>query len=163
MTDTPGCGLIINADGTTNSTRGVTHTEIRTGYAYIIDTMNRAFDFPIDFFASQTPDRKWDKSWEFAPDGEKFSSTYSDADSESTHAHVVSAYKKWTILMKENRNIGTTPAYDVVAIRYALDAMRDTTDERFDILSISTSPSRTIQEVVLRPSVRDKGLAALFV
>jgi len=118
----PGIGLVINEDGTTNSIRGVSHLQIRNGYAYILDTMNQAFGFPIDFFASQTPDGKWDTRWEFSPEHDGvFNSTYSEFKDEDIHTQVLASYENWKKLMKENPDTPTTPAYDVVAIRLGIE------------------------------------------
>lgn len=158
----PGIGLDVNDDGSTNSIRGVTHDQIRHGYAFILDTMNQAFDFPIDFFASQTPDRQWDKRWEFVQGGDKFTATYTT--NEDTNKQVERAYDNWNELMKSNSTTETTPAYDLVAVRYGLEwCYSAERSPRFtcDWFQELSSTARHV-EVVLKQSVRNLGVERLL-
>ena len=159
-----GIGLVINEDGSTNSIRGVSHMQIRNGYAYILDTMNQAFGFPIDFFASQTPDGKWDKRWEFSPEYHGvFNSTYSEFQDEHIHTQVMTSYENWKKLMKKNPHTPTTPAYDVVAIRLGIEWVCSKYDYRFKSeLFEELSSTDKHAELLLSKTVKNDGVERIL-
>ena len=145
-------GLVVAADGSTNSPRGVTISEINNGYTFILDTLNQAFGVPLDFFASQTASREWGKEWEFAADSPRFGATFSGIP--ETHELMQTAFNTFNAVVKANPSMPLTPAYDCVAIAAAVDYFHGTLTQRFDPVSAT--------EIILKPIECEKGLLELF-
>ena len=145
-------GLVVAADGSTNSPRGVTISEINNGYTFILDTLNQAFGVPLDFFASQTASREWGKEWEFAADSPRFGATFSGIL--ETHELMQTAFNTFNAVVKANPSMPLTPAYDCVAIAAAVDYFHGTLTQRFDPVSAT--------EIILKPIECEKGLLELF-
>lgn len=152
----------IKRGGETNNTHRVTFSQIREGYAFILDVLNQAFDVPIDFFSSQTADRKWHPQWEFNESSPAFEQEFSGQD--DIHERMKTAYSEWKTTLTKKPSMETTPAYDIVAIVCAedfLECQRDrnrTSLSRFDILGESSNFTR----LILNADVKKRGLKALL-
>lgn len=55
--------LLVDGEGKTNSTAGVTADQIVEGYTFILVVLNKLFGVPIEFFESGQPG-KWQPQWE---------------------------------------------------------------------------------------------------
>jgi len=110
-------GLAFDDDGLSNGPRvQVTEQQIRDGYGFILKVCHAAFGVPIAFFVSGSPGN-WESQWF---DGE-FKHLEGDAyarTDDALDAPMAAAFQKWHEEINE-RDIETSPAYDVVGGRFS--------------------------------------------
>lgn len=110
-------GLAFDGNGLSNGLRvQVTEQQIRDGYGFILKVCRVAFGVPVAFFVSGSPGN-WESQW-FDGEFKQLAGDVYERTDDSLDAPMAAAFQKWHEEINE-RDIETSPAYDVVGGRFS--------------------------------------------
>lgn len=124
-------GLAFDDNGLSNGLRvQVTEQQIRDGYGFILKVCHVAFGVPIAFFVSGSPGN-WESQWFDGKFKQLVGDVYERTDA-SLDEPMATAFQSWHNEINE-RDIETSPAYDVVGGRFSRGGFESYFDkERYD-------------------------------